>query len=293
MSRTTPAPTPLDHAPTAHVAAPEALSLATTPEERTASDHAAIYDDRYRRGYRLERHGYEFARAASLKHLLRRHVAPTTPRDVLDFGAGNGLFLDVVRAALPDAALRACDVSAEAVQQLCRSWGDAVDARVMIGDVAPFPDASFDAVVSVEVLEHVGDAGATLREIARLLRPGGLLALTTPCANAGSLEHLVAAATRRIERSRTGERRWTWEDPTHLRRMTARELRHALHAAGFGQVRFRYRAHALSYLCTPIVEGRFRRLAELAMAAEYTLLRRLPNAASMLVLARRADGSDA
>jgi ubiquinone/menaquinone biosynthesis C-methylase UbiE len=44
----------------------------------------------------------------------------------------------------------------------------------------PFEDDSFDGVFLNEVLEHVADEGATLREINRVLRPGGVLALFSP-----------------------------------------------------------------------------------------------------------------
>jgi SAM-dependent methyltransferase len=44
----------------------------------------------------------------------------------------------------------------------------------------PYPDDHFDAVVAVEVIEHIEDQFAFVRELARVAKPGGLVILTTP-----------------------------------------------------------------------------------------------------------------
>ena len=56
------------------------------------------------------------------------------------------------------------------------------NARFTLGHAEnlPYPDAHFDAVVLLDVLEHVADERAVVAEIARVLRPGGLLIVSVP-----------------------------------------------------------------------------------------------------------------
>jgi SAM-dependent methyltransferase len=100
---------------------------------------------------------------------------------VADIGAGNGYFSQALGERLraqgrdPAAHLAACDVVPAEYRYApvaCLAIG--ADGRL------PFDDASFDAVVSIEVVEHVENQFAFLRELARIARPGGLVVVTTP-----------------------------------------------------------------------------------------------------------------
>jgi SAM-dependent methyltransferase len=94
-------------------------------------------------------------------------------------------------------------------------------ASVLQGDAfaLPFRDASFDRVICAEVMEHVHDYRGAARELARVLRPGGRLAVTIPTATS---EHLYL---------RLGDD--YFESPGgHIRIFQPRALAKALAAAG-------------------------------------------------------------
>jgi SAM-dependent methyltransferase len=109
---------------------------------------------------------------------------------VLDLGCGFGRH--AYQAARLGAAVVAVDAGADEVANVVGTFGamaasgelDPVRARVgaVQGDALalPFPDASFDRVIASEVLEHITDDEVAMGELARVLRPGGTMAVTVP-----------------------------------------------------------------------------------------------------------------
>jgi SAM-dependent methyltransferase len=95
---------------------------------------------------------------------------------VLNGGAGQGSFS--LRLARLGFEVTSVD-SSPATAQVLRAR---VPGPVAVADVAalPFADESFDAAVLGEVLEHVPDDAGALAEVARVLRPGGVLAVSVP-----------------------------------------------------------------------------------------------------------------
>lgn len=100
------------------------------------------------------------------------------PQNVLDFGCGAG---DAVgRFLLEGHNVTGVDISPVGIelakQRVPNATFLAVDGETQL----PFCDSTFDACFSSEVIEHLLDVTSFLREVRRVLRPGGTLMLTTP-----------------------------------------------------------------------------------------------------------------
>jgi SAM-dependent methyltransferase len=118
-----------------------------------------------------------------LRSLLRRvavdvAAATSTGAKVLEVGCGPGR-LSIRLAREHDLDVTGLDLDPEMIRRAeanaVRGSRDGHGPVFMIGDVAsmPFPDGSFDLVVSTLSLHHWADPSAGLAEIARVLRPGG------------------------------------------------------------------------------------------------------------------------
>ncbi len=101
-------------------------------------------------------------------------------RDVLDLGCAGGFMAEALDAR--GARVSGIDPSAGAIAA-ARDHAQQQDLDIAyqtgVGEALPYAGAQFDAVVCVDVLEHVQDLGQVLAEVCRVLRPGGCLLFDT------------------------------------------------------------------------------------------------------------------
>ncbi len=180
----------------------------------------------YRGYYEGRPHDYDPLTEKRYHAILERFEQLGSVGRLLDVGCGAGHFLAV-------AETRGWQATGVEVSQSALELLEQVRARrgfrfaVVSGDLreAAFPSSSFAAVTLFEVIEHVRDPVATLREASRLLKDGGLLYLTTPNFN-GLTRYLLG-------------RKWRVIAPEHLCLFSLRSIRYCLGVAGFRPVSVR------------------------------------------------------
>jgi len=141
-----------------------------------------------------------------------RRLALDGPRSVLDLGAGDGRYLDLLAPLLPPGArLAACEISLLRARRIRAKGFNVVVAR---SEALPFKAGAFDLVSFMEVIEHTQSPAASLDETSRVLRPGGRLVVTTPNYPMKRLFDLRAAVR---------QRSWARlkDDPTHISPLSA------------------------------------------------------------------------
>jgi SAM-dependent methyltransferase len=160
---------------------------------------------------------------------------------VIDLGCGTGRH--VLELCKQPANIIGADLSRDDIRagryllEIMRRRGE-VRARVhwlqTAGERLPFKDAAFDRVICTETLEHVPDDTVLARELARVLKPGGILAISVPDEHS---EKLFWALSRNYRTHAGG----------HVRIYARREIVNLLRGAGMQPYAVRYR-HALETL---------------------------------------------
>jgi len=156
----------------------------------------AIRDDRVMDYFERTHHG-NFWRSRGSQPLmfatrlrtLKRH-APIG--SLLDIGCGEGYFL--AAAGRAGWNVTGCDYLPEGVTRTAALIGAARVAHADACDL-PFPAESFDVATLWDVIEHLANPAAAISEARRVLRPGGLLAFSTPNTRARSVTLKGSAAS--------------------------------------------------------------------------------------------------
>lgn len=174
--------------------------------------------------------------ARDLDRLFRR----MPPGKLLDVGTGDGTVLAIAQERGWQAT--GVEVSAEAASHARDVRG--LDVRQGTLEEAGFPAEHFDAVTLFHVLEHLAFPLATLEEVRRVLKPGGLVVAQVP--DAESLQARLF-----------GARWYGWDAPRHLQHFTPRSLALAFQRAGLDVFALDHHSlrHAPVSLASSLVPG--------------------------------------
>ena len=104
------------------------------------------------------------------------HHARLEGARVLEAGAGVGMYASQIGRRY-DADVECFDIELERVREAAQDTPHSVVAAV---EALPYADDRFDTIISHEVLEHVNDDRAAVREMVRVLRPGGRIVIFVP-----------------------------------------------------------------------------------------------------------------
>jgi SAM-dependent methyltransferase len=132
----------------------------------------------------------------ALRSTLRAHPG----RQILNLGSGP--FFELPELGSVDKAFTLADIDPRAIELAKAIHGSKLANTTVIDPNLPLPfaEGTFDIVVSMDVIEHVPEPAPWLAEATRVLRPGGVLFLTTPNYASLSLKLLEATALEAVAR---------------------------------------------------------------------------------------------
>jgi SAM-dependent methyltransferase len=158
---------------------------------------------------------------ATVRETLRRLDLVASGR-LLDVGCGTGALLQAVVAAAPGLRLAGVDPCGEMLRVARGKLPASVELRQAYAEGLPFGDSAFDTVVCTNSFHYFRRPADALREMMRVLRPGGRVIITDWCDDFLTCR-LCDLALR-------------WLDSAHFRAYSTAECRQQLEKAGFSSV---------------------------------------------------------
>ena len=136
---------------------------------------ALVFDERLSKQLESNYRKRDFQRR---RNLVQKALDPRKGESLLDVGCGPGFYLEELAPAVePGGRLAGVDSSEQMVELARRRCAGIPNVQLEVASAGglPFADATFDAAISVQVLEFVAELDAALSELHRVLRPGGRL----------------------------------------------------------------------------------------------------------------------
>jgi ubiquinone/menaquinone biosynthesis C-methylase UbiE len=118
------------------------------------------------------------SRTDAVRQLLS-HVSSKKNPTILEIGCSSGFLLADILKSMPNAVVVGADVVKEPLLRLAERFPELPLIRFDLLQ-CPLPEATFDAVVLLNVLEHIQDDTHALSQIHRLLKPGGIVIIEVP-----------------------------------------------------------------------------------------------------------------
>ncbi len=219
------------------------LTAARRKTARQSSDGDPLFYERFARQFDSRMNRYEVSKRLRLIFDDVLSGEDLGGQSLLDAGCGTGLFS--AAAVARGAAVTSMDLGENLLAQVAKKC----ESQRVVGSVldVPFPDSTFDVVLSTEVIEHSPDPRRAIAELARVTALGGRLVVTTPNR---LWRPAIRAATKLRLRPYEGVENWIrWND---LRRWLTDEGVRVVRFEGFNAVPF---VHPIIYPLNDWLDG--------------------------------------
>lgn len=171
---------------------------------------------------------------------------------ILDMPCGRGFYLSMFRY-VSGCRLIGADLDWDVLVKAQRNTADLPGILLNHANIyaLPYPDNTFDGVILSEILEHIDDDVAGLREVYRVLKPGGIVAITVPNANYPFWWDPINKTLETLFKRHIGRGPLAGIWANHVRLYTRDQLRDSAQAAGFSIEEER----SFTHYCFPFIHN--------------------------------------